>query len=65
MIKYYHLEQGGGRLTEITEGEYEFRFKKHATPEGFSKMLDRMPEPGYGFETPHGACFALEVGDAS
>jgi hypothetical protein len=65
MIKYFHMEQGGGKLTEITEGEYEFRFKKHTSEESFAKMLDRMPEPGYGFETYYGTCFAVEVEDAS
>jgi hypothetical protein len=60
MVKYFHLEQGGGKLTEITEGEYEFRFRKHA-----HLLTPLWLQPGYGFETPYGSCFALEVSDGN
>ena len=61
MVRYYHLEQGGGRVSEITEGEYEFRLRKHAPitePEH-----KRLMTPGHGFESPHGTCFVVEDGN--
>ena len=58
MVKYYHLEKGGGRLTEITEGEYEFRLRKTFLAPDASLL-----QPGNGFESHYGTCFALEVSD--
>jgi hypothetical protein len=62
MIKYYHLEHGGGKLTEITEGEYEFRLSRSAYAADRSATF---LQPGRGFESVHGACFVVEVGNAS
>lgn len=64
MVKYFHLEKGGGRLAEITEGEYEFRLRKHATSESHTKLIDAGTGAGHGFETSYGTCFALEIGVA-
>ena len=60
MVKYYHLEAGGGKLTEITEGEYEFRLRKHCLT-----CVEETPylQPGHGFESPYGTCFCVEVND--
>jgi len=58
MVKYYHLEKGGGRLTEITEGEYEFRLRKtFLAPDAI------LLQPGHGYESHYGTCFVLEVSD--
>lgn len=58
MVRYYHLEKGGGRLSEITEGEYEFRLRKTFLAPDASLL-----EPGHGFESQYGTLFALEVSD--
>jgi len=64
MVRYFHLEEGGGRLHEITEGEYEFRLRKYATWKNPHRVdLVGMMRPGFGFESPFGTCFAVEMPD--
>jgi hypothetical protein len=61
MVKYFHLEHG--RLSEITEGEYEFRLRKLYTFEDDPEIA-LLTQPGHGFESRYGSCFVLEVPDA-
>ena len=59
MVKYFHIDQGSSRASEITEGEYEFRLRKH-TAWGTEPVAQQFMHSGFGFETRFGTCYAME-----
>ena len=60
MLRYYQLEPGGGRLHEITEGEYEFRLRSHTLMGTEPEVMKEFMQPSHGFESRFGSCFVLE-----
>jgi len=63
MVKYFVLVPEAGRLSEITEGEYEFRLRKHTNYHSRPDIMAELLTPGHGFMTVYGSCFAVEMPD--
>jgi hypothetical protein len=64
MVKYFHIDPATSRVSEITEGEYEFRLRKHTTWGDDRHAQLVMKQPGYGFQTRFGTSYAAEVSNA-
>jgi hypothetical protein len=62
MVKYFHIDPASARVSEITEGEYYFRMRKHTTWGTDEAACKQFMQPGFGFETRFGTSFAAESG---
>jgi hypothetical protein len=60
MDKYFHIHPDTGRVSEITEGEYYFRLRKHTTWGTDETACKQFLQPGFGVETRFGTVFAAE-----
>ena len=59
MTKYFNIDPQSQRVSEITEGEYEFRLRKHTTWGDNKHAQLVMKQPGFGFQTQFGTCYAM------